>query len=345
MEPLRSGRRSHAPRVDPLTPRPAAHRPLGRPSARLLSRRRLLLASAGLAAGCAFPASPLRARGMRGGGATGALDQSAPFAFLSTDAVPQAGSFSLHVRAAYAASGTVSFNGRRYRLFPDGDYLVAVIGAGQAIADQIEPDTGDYQVKVSAVDSAGRPLSFSLPISVLPTDFSVDAITIPADQAATLLQPAVASDELVRLAAIYKPVTDTALWQGLFRLPVAGPITTQFGEARSYNGGPVSGHHAGVDIGCDEGTPVAVSASGTVVFAGAMSERGNFVAVDHGWGVFSGYAHLSRIMATVGAPVQAGDVIGLAGATGLSTGPHLHWECCVNGVHVDAMRWTYTLLP
>jgi murein DD-endopeptidase MepM/ murein hydrolase activator NlpD len=284
-----------------------------------------------------------RARGLRGAG--GALDQSAPFAFLSTDAVPQAGSFSLHVRRSGAASGTATFNGRQYRLFPDGDYLVAVIGAGQAIADQIELDTGNYQVKVSATDSSGRALSFNLPITVLQTDFPVDAITIPPDQAATLLQPSVAADELTRLAAIYKPVTDSALWQGLFRWPVQGPITTQFGEARSYNGGPVTGHHAGVDIGCDEGTPVAVGAAGTVVFAGQMSERGNFVAVDHGWGVFSGYAHLSKITTVVGTPVQMGMVIGLAGQTGLSTGPHLHWECCIYGVHVDAMRWTYTLLP
>lgn len=272
------------------------------------------------------------------------LSPGAPFAFLSTDTVPQAGAFSLHVQSFYANSGVATFNRVQYILIPANEYLVAILGAGQPINDQTEIQTGNYVVSVAATDSAARSFSFSLPITVTPTAFPVDAIELPPSTAA-LLAPAIIEQELTRLGDIYQPVTPIALWQGLFRVPVVGPITTQFGEARSYNDGPVSGHHSGVDIGADLGTPAGAAASGRVVFAGQLSERGNFVAIDHGLGVFTGYAHLSRIDAVTGATVAQGEIIGLVGTTGLSTGPHLHWECAVRGMHVDAMRWTRVLLP
>src|SRR5207302_1475544 len=93
--------------------------------------------------------------------------------------------------------------------------------------------------------------------------------------------------------------------------------------------------------------PPAVSAllAPDLAFTGPLSVRGNFIAIDHGLGVYTGYAHLSRILASVGAAVKPGDVIGLVGTTGLSTGPHLHWEVAVHGMNVDAMLWTWDLMP
>jgi murein DD-endopeptidase MepM/ murein hydrolase activator NlpD len=311
--------------------------PLPRP----LGRRRFLLASAGLLAG-SLTTKVARARGL-GSPAALAVD-TGPLAFLSTDAVPQAGSFSVHVNTRYAATATATFDGRPHDLFPDGDYLVAIVGAGQGIPDQIEMDPGDYEVTVDATAANGKAYSVRLPIAVTKTDFPVDAITL-APSTSALLDPTISGNELTRLAAIYRPVSQQLLWRGLFQQPVVGPITTHFGEARSYNSGPVTGHHSGVDIGVDLGTPVGAGATGRVVFAGQMSERGNFVAIDHGWGVYTGYAHLSQILTGAGAMVQPGDIVGLAGATGLATGPHVHWECCIKGIHVDAMRWTYTLFP
>lgn len=272
------------------------------------------------------------------------LAPGAPLAFLSTDTVPQGGAFSLHLQTFYATSGTATFNGVQYTLIANGEYLESLFGAGQPVNDETEIPPGEYEVAVNAFDTAGRAFSFALPITVTPTSFPVDAIDLPASTSA-LLAPATVEIEVARLRAIYSPVTTTPLWQGLFRPPVTGPITTEFGEARAYNGGPVSGHHSGVDIGVDLGTPVAAAASGRVAFTGPLSERGNFVVIDHGLGVYTGYAHLSRILTAVGAAVTQGEIIGAAGTTGLSTGPHLHWECSVNGVHVNAMRWTRVLLP
>ena len=81
------------------------------------------------------------------------------------------------------------------------------------------------------------------------------------------------------------------------------------------------------------------AAAGTVVLAEQLSLWGNAVVIDHGWGVLTGYAHLSAIHVTPGQQVTAGEVIAEVGNTGLSTGAHLHWEMWVGGTSVDALQW------
>ncbi len=118
-------------------------------------------------------------------------------------------------------------------------------------------------------------------------------------------------------------------------------MTTEFGTARGYNGGPVSTHHSGTDFGVDEGTPVSAAAAGRVAFAGQLTTRGTSVIIDHGAGVFTAYHHLSVIEVTEGQDVAQGQEVALSGMTGLATGPHLHWELIVGGVNVDPVEWTY----
>jgi murein DD-endopeptidase MepM/ murein hydrolase activator NlpD len=76
-----------------------------------------------------------------------------------------------------------------------------------------------------------------------------------------------------------------------------------------------------------------------------LQVRGEVVILDHGWGVFSGFWHLSQIDVTAGQAVDRGDIVGLVGDTGLSTGPHLHWEMRVGGVPVDPLQWTQREFP
>lgn len=78
---------------------------------------------------------------------------------------------------------------------------------------------------------------------------------------------------------------------------------------------------------------------GTVVLAETLYQWGNAVAINHGWGVVTGYAHLSAIDVQLGQVVQQGDVIGKVGNTGLSTGAHLHWEMWVGGNSVSGLQW------
>ena len=86
-------------------------------------------------------------------------------------------------------------------------------------------------------------------------------------------------------------------------------------------------------------TPIHVAAAGKVVLAEPLWVRGNVVIVDHGAGIYTLYCHLDKILVEKGDSLKQGDVVGLVGSTGLSTGPHLHWEMRVQGMLVDAYRW------
>jgi murein DD-endopeptidase MepM/ murein hydrolase activator NlpD len=118
------------------------------------------------------------------------------------------------------------------------------------------------------------------------------------------------------------------------RWPVRGPLNSGFGTRRSPWTG-VREHHDGVDIGSLAGTPVKSPAAGRVMASGAGGSYGRYVKLDHGNGVRSLYGHLSKIEVKIGQHVEKGDVIGLVGSTGRSTGPHLHYEVHVDGKAVD----------
>lgn len=118
--------------------------------------------------------------------------------------------------------------------------------------------------------------------------------------------------------------------------PVAGHLTSLFGQ-RFH---PILGYvrmHAGVDFGAPWGAPIVAAADGLVAYAGYHGGHGNYVRLDHGGGLGTGYGHMSRIAVTAGERVRAGEVIGFVGSSGLSTGPHLHYEMYRNGQTVDPL--------
>lgn len=112
-----------------------------------------------------------------------------------------------------------------------------------------------------------------------------------------------------------------------------------FGARRSYNGGPYSSYHEGHDYAAYRGTAVLSPASGTVVVAETLYVRGGTVIIDHGFGIFTGVYHLDTVEVGVGTEVARAQKVGTVGSTGLSTGPHLHWDLLVNGVWVDPKAW------
>jgi murein DD-endopeptidase MepM/ murein hydrolase activator NlpD len=120
--------------------------------------------------------------------------------------------------------------------------------------------------------------------------------------------------------------------------PVGGPITSPFGTRVHPITGAVRSH-AGLDFGAPSGTPVAAAAAGTVTSAGAAGGYGLLVIVDHGGGLTTRYAHLSRLAVAGGLRVTTGQAIGAVGSTGLSTGPHLHFEVHLDGAPQDPARW------
>ncbi len=125
-------------------------------------------------------------------------------------------------------------------------------------------------------------------------------------------------------------------------MPVVGRITSSFGARRH----PVLGYtrmHAGVDFGASYGSPIYAVGDAAVNFSGWHGGHGNYVRLEHGGGFATGYAHMSRIAVASGTRVRAGQVIGYVGSTGLSTGPHLHYELYQNGRAVNPLSVRFTV--
>ncbi len=141
--------------------------------------------------------------------------------------------------------------------------------------------------------------------------------------------------EAERLANTLKPTTSRR-WEGPFAAPTAGAPSSNFGARSVYNGQPRS-PHAGVDFGGAIGTPISAPNAGGVVLAEDLFFTGNTVVLDHGLGLYSLFAHLSRIDVSVGDTVAKGATLGLLGATGRVTAAHLHWAVRLNGARVDPL--------
>ncbi|HWL47065.1 MAG TPA: M23 family metallopeptidase [Sphingomonadaceae bacterium] len=123
--------------------------------------------------------------------------------------------------------------------------------------------------------------------------------------------------------------------------PVAGRQTSAFGLRRH----PILGFsrfHKGVDFGAPYGSPIVAATAGVVEYAGRHGGHGNYVKLRHGGGMETGYAHMSRIAAKVGQRVRQGQIIGYVGSTGLSTGPHLHYEVYRNGTAINPLSVKFT---
>lgn len=127
--------------------------------------------------------------------------------------------------------------------------------------------------------------------------------------------------------------------KGKLSWPVIGAITSGFGMRRHPLLGGAYMMHTGIDILGDYGTPVKAVAPGKVIYADWYGGYGKLVILDHGGGITTLYAHLSRIVVELEEQISEGQVIGYVGSTGLSTGPHLHFEVRVNGEPQDPLPW------
>jgi murein DD-endopeptidase MepM/ murein hydrolase activator NlpD len=119
--------------------------------------------------------------------------------------------------------------------------------------------------------------------------------------------------------------------------PISGIITSRFASISSVR----NGAHTGLDIAAKKGTPIAATASGTVIYSGYQGTFGYLVKISHGNGIETYYAHCSALYAKVGQQVNQGDIIAAVGSTGNSTGPHLHLEVRINGVAYNPQNYVY----
>ncbi len=141
-----------------------------------------------------------------------------------------------------------------------------------------------------------------------------------------------------RLAGQAGPGSVVVFGTGQMSYPSVGPITSTFG----WRIHPILGYsrfHAGLDFGAGYGTPIRAADTGTVIFAGWYGGYGNAVVIDHGKGIVTLYGHSSQLYVSSGQVVQRGQAIAAVGSTGLSTGPHLHFEVRQSGYPVDPLAY------
>lgn len=208
----------------------------------------------------------------------------------------------------------------------------------------MEQPIREYDVTFYALYDDDTRRSINAPVKVASGEFLRQDVEIPSDRA-YLIDPQVERTEFARMAAVFENSAQETLWdEQRFTLPMPSEITSSFGAVRVLNGSAET-RHTGWDLRATVGKPIGASAGGKVVFAGRLDIRGNHVIIDHGYGVMTGYSHMSQVHVTRGQSVTRGQVIGMTGNTGRSSGPHLHWEITVNGDFVDSVDFIRMWLP
>jgi len=188
----------------------------------------------------------------------------------------------------------------------------------------LEP--GPQAVSLTVRYDDGRTETAKASITVGPREFPQKKLTVAAKY---VTPPREVEERIQReselLGMIYGLETPQWLGEGPFIIPHEGKMAANFGERRVYNNVPRSSH-AGVDIAAPAGAPVRAANSGRVVLSRDLYFSGKTVIIDHGLGLLTVYGHFSELRVKRGEDVEKGGVIGLAGSTGRSTGPHLHWS-------------------
>lgn len=179
----------------------------------------------------------------------------------------------------------------------------------------------------------------SIPITIVEGKYKVEKLNVDPSRANISLKDKKRikreSKEAKKLYSIFSP---NRYWSDPFIRPLESKITSRFGNRRVFNG-MLKSYHSGTDFRAKVGLPIVAVNDGMVVSVSNRFFAGNTVVVDHGEGIFTSYSHLSKFGVNKGDIVFQGDIVGLAGATGRVTGPHLHFGVNVHGVKVDPMNF------
>lgn len=221
---------------------------------------------------------------------------------------------------------------------------VRVISAGAAgevwqavLGIDVEVAPGATTLRVDATTATGAAVATDYTVTVAPKAFRQRRLRVaPKYVSPPAAVRARIEREALRLNAIYATMTREFLCMQPFARPVGHRLNSPFGSQSIYNG-EVRGRHLGVDFASPAGASIATPAPGRIVLTDDLYYTGQTVVIDHGQGVHTIFAHLSRIIVEDGARVATGDVVGEVGSTGRSSGPHLHWSVRVGGARVDPM--------
>ena len=194
-----------------------------------------------------------------------------------------------------------------------------------------------YPTKIVGTDEGGGVYLSPFSLKVEKVDFGVQKLSLPSSMVDLDTKTLERVDQEARqLKALFQVFRDERLWRGAFIRPVEGKLSGAFGLSRIING-KHRGQHTGIDLQAEEGTPVLACNGGMIVLVDQLFFSGKSVILDHGWGLFSMYFHLSETQVKEGDRVHQGAMLGRVGSTGRSTEPHLHWGIRMNGARVNPL--------
>ena len=240
----------------------------------------------------------------------------------------------IRISAPGAASIDGEWLGRKLEFFRglNGNGWFALAGV------DVDVPVGPSVIKITVHDAKGGSRPLKRTVRVQSAHYRTSSLTVAPE----FVQPGpkalkqIADDQLLTTKA-YASSAPLPLWKGNFRAPMDSPQTERFGTRRIFNG-TLASNHKGLDFRAAPGTPVRASNDGVVVLAKPLYYAGNSVFIDHGMGLFTLYMHFSKISVREGQHVVRGQKLGLSGATGRVTGPHLHWAVRWQGAYLDPAK-------
>jgi murein DD-endopeptidase MepM/ murein hydrolase activator NlpD len=214
---------------------------------------------------------------------------------------------------------TVTWNNRTYPLLPFGLGYYTIL----PVPTNMKP--GQYTIGDQTV-------------SVVSKSFETQQLQVTEQQAAMRRNTERIKEDQRKINKARSVSEPTFLFNQPFIQPVEGRLSTSYGFTRYINGA-YSGRHNAIDLAAPTGTPIKATNAGKVVLAEELYLTGNAIYIDHGMGLFSQYAHMSQLHVKSGDTVEAGQVIGLVGTTGFSTGPHLHFTFWVHNIPANPFHF------
>ena len=205
---------------------------------------------------------------------------------------------------------------------------------------QLQPSQGEY-VRFIPIPFDAKPGTYQVAdeqgsalLTIQEKHFAVDSLTVSSQLNSMRQDHARIAADQKKIDAARSVSASEPYFQEAFIQPASGRLTTPFGYQRVVNGVPAN-RHAAIDIANKTGTPILASNHGKVVLADSLYLTGNTIIIDHGLRLFSIYAHLSELQVKAGEEVKQGQVIGLMGSTGFSTGPHLHYGMLIGNTYIN----------
>jgi murein DD-endopeptidase MepM/ murein hydrolase activator NlpD len=249
---------------------------------------------------------------------------------LSTKKIPQGGLGLITIEVTEDGMPQVTWMGKRVCLVANEENHTW----HGFIAVDLRQKPGPYSLLVKSSSSRKER---RVDIEVEKKDYGVRRLTVPKEMVDLDAQTFErVKKEAKTMTALWQAPTSETVWQGSFLRPLDGEVVGPFGRRSIINDQPRS-PHSGVDFRAARGTPVKAMNHGKVVLTADYFFPGRSVVLDHGGGILSMYFHLEKIFVQKDQFVEKGQVVGLVGATGRATGPHLHLGIRINGARVDPL--------